>query len=56
MFQTKNHKKQNIKSQWYFKFGLFLISIIFFGCNQSKEITGKDLWPVIVAITHRLLY
>ena len=47
MFQTKNHKKQNIKSLRYFKFGLFLISIIFFGCNQSKEIKGKNLWPAI---------
>ena len=50
MFQTKNYKKQNNKSLRYPKFGLFVIFIIFFSCNQSKEIKSKNLWPVIVPL------
>jgi beta-glucosidase len=47
MFQTKNHKIQTNKSQRYHKFALFVISILFFSCNPSKEFKNKDLWPAL---------
>ena len=50
MFQTKIHKTQNNKSPYYLQFALFLISILFFSCNPSKELKSKDLWPWVISI------
>ena len=47
MFQTKKPKIQTNKSMWYIKSTLFIISILFFSCNSSKEIKSIDLWPVL---------
>ena len=47
MFQTKKPKIQTNKSMWYIKSTLFIISILFFSCNPSKEIKSIDLWPVL---------